>query len=493
MFRYLLLTISLSLMLDCSAWAAPARLILLHTNDTHDHLLPFDKKDLKSVGGIARRGTLIKQVLAQNPGQVLVLDAGDTFQGTPLFNFFHGKADFEAMDAAAYDATTVGNHDLDEGLVNLQQQYRGRRFKIINSNLVDPASLKPIFTSAMLFERAGLKIGVFGLLGEKSAWPAIAAKHQAGLKVLDREIVARQMINELQAKKADVIVLLSHSGYEEDKELAARVAGIHVIVGGHSHTKIPSPAAVKNGAWTTYVLQAYQWGEYLGRMDLDIESGKVISQDGYLIPVMGDTPEEPAVAKLVESYDVQIRAKMAAIIGQAPRGLSWEAKYEHDCELGNWATDAMRKRTGTEIAILNSGGLRAPLNAGPIKVGDIYAAFPFENRLVRLVMSGQLICDLLNHVTARQAGMLQVSGLSWRIVGEKAVDIMVGSEPINPERSYSVTTIDYLAQGNDRYTMFPQATNYEDLGLLLRDCLLEETKSVATVNQPPLGRIKIVR
>ncbi len=477
------------------AWAAPTTLILLHTNDTHDHLTPYDTRKLKSLGGIARRATIIKKEQAQNAGKVLVLDAGDTFQGTPIFNFFHGQADYETLDAAGYDATTVGNHDLDDGLANLLEQAKGRRFKLINTNLLDEATGKPIFMPVWMVERSGLKIGVFGVLGEGSAWHAVANKHRNGIKILDETVVARKTVEELKALGADVIVMLSHSGLDEDKKLAAAVQGIHVIVSGHSHTKVDTPLAIKNGAWTTLVAQAYQWGEYVGRMELVVDGGKIVSSNGYLVPVAGDTPEDPEVTRIVSSYYAKMPIDIRKVVGQAPEGLSRDGCRDRDCALGNWAADLLRSRAGGDVAILNSGGLRADIMPGPVTIGDLFMVFPFDNVVVKLDLTGAQLQRLFDQVAAGEVSMLQVSGITFRIEDGVAKDIKIGSAPLDLAKRYRVATIDYLAQGGDRYTVFAENSEkekgYEIIGTTLRDFMIEATKANATLSPPPEGRIAV--
>lgn len=479
------------------ALAAPSTLILLHTNDTHDHLSPYDTRKLKSLGGIARRATIIKKEQAQNAGKVLVLDAGDTFQGTPLFNFFHGEADYETLDAAGYDATTVGNHDLDDGLPNLLKQAKGRKFKLINTNVVDEATGKPIFLPVWVVERSGMKVGIFGVLGQGSAWHAVAKKHQQGMKVLDEIAVARNTVDELKGMGADFIVMLSHSGLDEDKKLAAEVQGIHVIISGHSHTKVDAPISVKNGSWTTLVAQAYQWGEYLGRIELVVDGGKIVSSNGYLVPVAGDTPEDPDVAKIVDKYVAKIPIDIRKVIGQAPEGLSRDGCRERDCALGNWAADLLLSRGGGDVAILNSGGLRADIMPGSVTVGDLFMVFPFENVVVKLDLTGDQIRRLLDKVAAGDVSMLQVSGISFGIENGVAKDIKVGSEPLDPARKYRVTTIDYLAQGGDRYTVFAEgdadSKRFENTGTLLRDFMIEAVKAHPTIVPPANRRIVIAK
>lgn len=479
------------------AWAVPTTLIILHSNDTHDHLVPYDTRKLKSLGGIARRATIIKKERSQNADKVLVLDAGDTFQGTPIFNFFHGEADYAAMDAAGYDATTVGNHDLDDGLANLLRQHKGRRFRLINTNLVDERTGKPIFQPVWIVERAGLKVGIFGVLGQGSAWHAVARKHQQGMKVLDEVAVARKTVEELRGMGAEFIVMLSHSGFEEDKKLASQVEGIHVIIGGHSHTKVDSPVAVRNGTWTTLVAQAYQWGEYLGRMELVVDGGKIVSSNGYLVPVAGDTPEDPEVARIVTSYYAKLPIDIRQVIGHAPEGISRDGCRERDCAMGNWAADLLRSRAGGDIAILNSGGLRADILPGAVTIGDLFMVFPFENVVVKLDLKGDQIRRLLDKAASGEISMLQVSGLSFRIENGRATDIKVGQALLDPEKTYRVTTIDYLAQGGDRYTVFtegdPEARRFENTGTLLRDVVIEAVKANPTLRVPAGGRIVVAR
>ncbi|HEY9856225.1 MAG TPA: bifunctional UDP-sugar hydrolase/5'-nucleotidase, partial [Stenomitos sp.] len=354
------------LMVGSPAWATPVDLTILHTNDTHDHLKPYDTREGKDLGGIARRATLIAK-LKKDAQRVLVLDAGDTFQGTPLFNFFSGEPDYLTMDQAGYDATTVGNHDLDNGLENYKKQAAGRHFKIISTNLLDPKTGKPLFLGTYVFERAGLKIGVFGVMGDE-ALLAVAEKNRAGFKFVSPYDVAQKTADSLR-KQSDLVVMLSHSGLAEDLELAGKVKGIDVIVGGHSHTKLEQPKEVVNGDWKTIVVQGFQWGEYLGKLDLKVENGKAVSYEGKLLPITKDIADDPTVAATVATYNDKIDKQMAVVIGQAPKGLSTEGKYVRDCELGDWSADMIRARAQADIGVMNSGGLRAALQPGSVTIG----------------------------------------------------------------------------------------------------------------------------
>lgn len=462
------------------AWAAPTHLVILHTNDTHNHLLPFNTKQQPSMGGVARRSTLIQQI--RNQEGALVFDAGDAFQGTPSYTYFKGEADYLVLKAMGYDATTLGNHELDDGLDNLQKQLTKSGMTLINSNLLKGD--KPIFVPSKIYNLHGIRVGVFGLMGE-DAIGTVANKNRIGITYLSTADVARKMIPELR-KQADMVVCLTHNGYMEDKQLAKDVAGIDVIIGGHSHTILKEAEAIKNGNHTTYIVQTGQWGENLGRIDLDVEGGKVLNLKERLLPVDATATPDAKIAQLVDKYEAQLKAKMNEVIGQTPVELSVQDKYQRQCPLGSWATDRMREVTSTDVAILNTGGIRAAIPQGPITIGTVYTAFPFDNQVITLDMKGDVLQQVLDHnihQLSEKGLMLQVSGMTWSVKDNKATALVAG-KPLDPNKVYSIATIDYIAQGNDSQGPFTKATNYRSSGRFLRDTLLEYLKAHPQVVVP---------
>lgn len=487
-----ILALATSLFLAASpVFAVPVNLTILHTNDTHDRLKPFDTAEQNDLAGIARRATLISELKQKSPN-TLVLDAGDTFQGTPLFNFFSGAADYEAFDQAGYDATTVGNHDLDLGLPNLVKQAQGRKFALISSNLLDPATRKPIFMPFKFFERRGLKVAVFGVIGDQ-AYNAVAAVRRAGTTIVSPPAMTQKLVDELRPQ-ADLVVMLSHCGLNEDLDLAKKVKGIDVIVGGHSHTLVPRPIEVMNDTWRTLVVQDYMWGEYLGKLDLTVDDRKVTAFNGELIQVKSSIKPDPRVAATVAHYDQQIAKAMAKVIGQSPTGLSTALKRERDCELGNWVTDVVKARTGVEIGAINQGAMRAPLLPGPITLERVYSIFPFDEGLVIGQVSGQLLKEILDHAarTPGRSGMMQYSGVTFGVVDGKVRDPRVNGEPLDLNRTYSIATIEYVADGNDRYELFLQVKDYRPVGINIRDAVIEEIETNSVVKNAPIGRIKLL-
>lgn len=471
------------------ALAAPVELTILHTNDTHDHLEPFDSRQSRDVGGVARRATLFQRIKAKHPN-VLVVDAGDVFQGTPLFTFFAGEPDYLTMAQAGYDAIAVGNHDLDNGLANLQKQAKHLNSPPLAATLVDPAG-KTIFPAWELFERGGVKIAVIGIMG-KNAYQAIADKSRKGISILDPAATLKVMIPQVR-KHADVVIVLSHTGHEEEVALAREVPGIDLIVGGHSHTKVDRPVRVKSPDRETLVTQAFQWGEYVGRVDLVVDGKKVVKMEGGLLPVTTDIPPDPRIAATVAKYATQIAVQMKQVVGRTDFEFLNARKAEGDAPIGNLIADALRTLTGTEIGIMNSGGIRAPLPKGEVTRGMVFSMLPFDNSLVTGKVTGRVLQNILNFAASRsgRSGSLQVSGLSFVVDGGKATEVLVGGKPIDFGRTYSLTTIDYLAGGNDGATVFLEAGSYQETGMLVREAFVEYLKKTPLVTNPPGGRIRV--
>ncbi|MCK6569589.1 metallophosphatase [Myxococcota bacterium] len=254
--------------------AATSRVTLLHTNDTHSRLEPFEKGKLAGLGGIARRATLIRSLRARNP-HTLVLDAGDTFQGTPYYNAFAGHAEFETMSAAGYDCVTLGNHDFDKGVDALVSAMTKARFAFVSANYdIDAPGLRARVVPHEVRTIGGRRIGLFGL-GVSFAGLVSGSLH-AGVRYQPPVATARATVDTLrQAHGVDAVVLLSHLGYfghgaePGDVELAEAVPGIDVIIGGHTHTFLDAPHVVRHRTGgQTAIVQVGSSGTHLGQVDL---------------------------------------------------------------------------------------------------------------------------------------------------------------------------------------------------------------------------------
>jgi 5'-nucleotidase len=267
---------------------ATKRLTILHTNDVHSHVEPFaaDHPRNPNMGGVARRATLINQIRAEQPN-VLLLDAGDSFQGTPYFNYYGGEIEWKLMSMMGYDATTLGNHEFDNGLEGLLNPMKQAKFDIINANYdfkntILDGKIKPY----KIYEKDNLKIGIFGLGVELQG---LVNKIQYGETVyLNPLEIAQDMTRLLKYdKKCDLIICLSHLGYNYKNEpdkisdliLAKKTKDIDLIIGGHTHTFLDKPTVVKNLVDQDVIVnQVGAYGINLGRIDFEfVEKSKKLT------------------------------------------------------------------------------------------------------------------------------------------------------------------------------------------------------------------------
>lgn len=269
------------------------KLVILHTNDMHSRIDPFpnDGRQYGGMGGMARRASLIKQIRAKE-SNVLLLDAGDIFQGTPYFNFFGGELEYKLMSQMGYDAATLGNHDFDNGLAGLEKQMPHATFPFINSNYdFSGTSLQDKIQPYKIFEKAELKIGVFGLGIELKGLIPNETAEKVGY--LDPVSKAKEMVKLLQEQECNLIICLSHLGYKydtdkiDDRKLAAQVGDIDLIIGGHTHTFLDKPdAIISPGGKETLINQVGWSGINLGRIDFEFSaSGQKKGYAAATLPV----------------------------------------------------------------------------------------------------------------------------------------------------------------------------------------------------------------
>ncbi|MFD2513769.1 metallophosphoesterase [Pontibacter locisalis] len=275
--------------------AQTINLTILHTNDQHSRIEPFpdDGRKYGGMGGMAKRATLIEQIRKEEPN-VLLLDSGDIWQGTPYFNFFGGELEFKLMSQMKYDAATLGNHDLDNGLRGLEKMLPFADFPFVTANYdFSNTILKNRFEPYKVFEKQGVRIGVFGLGIELDG---LVAKNNFEQTVyLDPVAVAKEMVQELRVnQKCNLVVCLSHLGYKyedekiDDVKLAQQVQGIDLILGAHTHTFLDQPTAILHDSGHETLINQVGWsGIFLGRIDFSFnrKSKKRTDVRTALVPV----------------------------------------------------------------------------------------------------------------------------------------------------------------------------------------------------------------
>ena len=296
-------TVATHLPLRAADATASGRITLLHTNDTHSRIEPFGPGNgaISGLGGMARRATLVKQ-LRQQLGPVLLLDAGDTFQGTPYFNRYKGRLDYQLMRMVGYDAGTLGNHDFDNGVGMLveamesmeQLKHKNPPFSFVNCNFdfKGTPELAKRVRPYLVREFPGLRVGLTGV-GVAFAG-LVAPKNHEGIGWRDPYESLRPIVKRLRdVEKVDLVVVLSHLGYNlngtapDDLQMPGQVAGIDAIIGGHSHTFLETPTKVAQAQGETQIFQVGFGGVNLGRLDFAVARGAVKAASGSSLPVLG--------------------------------------------------------------------------------------------------------------------------------------------------------------------------------------------------------------
>lgn len=506
---------------------------LMHTNDTHANL---DKTP--------KRATVIKELRAAYRAEgkpSLLLDAGDVFSGTLYFNKFLGQADLELMNYMKYDMMTFGNHEFDLGdtdnNIALKNFVTKAKFPFITAN-VDFSKNKSFnglqkktitagpergkIYQGIIKEYKGQKIGFFGLTTEETKDIA-----SPGTVAFANYIAsAKAAVKKLEDRGVNKIVALTHIGFDDneaidnDQLLARNVDGIDVIVGGHSHTKLEKPVVVDETvvpgkAEPTIIAQAYQYGDFLGNLDLTFDyKGKLTEYNGSLIDV-STAKEDVRAAEILKPYADQIAELKneevgANIVNALPNPRGEISVRNSETALGNLITDGMLKKAkeynkDTVIAMQNGGGIRAAIDAGPLTVGEVLTTLPFGNTLATAKMTGEEIKNLLEISVGvapkENGGFLHVSGMkfeydSTKAAGERVTKMEVNNngtfEVIVPAKTYVIATNAFTAKGGDGLTPFEtayKAGRVTDLGLSDWENLRDFTKSLGQVDYKIEGRI----
>lgn len=467
---------------------------ILHTNDLHSRIEPINSSDStcseeqlagdECFGGIARLAAMIAQLrdeIESGGGNVVVLDAGDQYQGSLFYTTYKGKEVVEFMNAIGYDAMAVGNHEFDDGPEGLAVLAEGADFPILSGNIDVSQSniLSSMVEKHVVLDVGGQKIGVVSALATDT--PETSSPGANVIFQDDAGSLAAS-VEELKAEGIDKIIALTHVGYGRDKELAVEVPGLDAVIGGHSHTLLgsmdgasgPYPTMVEGPEGTEVpVAQAYAYGKYLGHLRLTFdEQGDLTAVEGEPILLDASVPEDEAMAARVAEMAEPIAALREEVVATTNAPIDGDRGNcrVKECEMGNLVADAMLDRTvgqGVTIAIQNGGGLRASIDGGDVTMGEVYTVLPFQNTLATFELTGAGVIEALENGASQyeeQAGRFaQVAGLKYAVdpsaeVGQRVSEVMVQAdgewEPIDEEATYGVATNNYMRGGGDGYSVF---------------------------------------
>lgn len=459
-------------------------LTILHTNDLHSRI-----DDLGKVAAyiFAER---------EKAEHSLYLDAGDIFTGAPVNDINLGKPIIDILNAMELDAMAIGNHEFDYGQYDFAERVKDSNFPWLSANMRVTGDI-PIEQPEpyMLFEFDDFTVAVFSLLQSP---PATAPSGIVGLEFDGYVETALKYKDELE-EQADVIIALTHIGYQDDFKLAEEVDYFDAIIGGHSHTVL-APREV-NG---TTVTQAGSYASHVGKLNLSIdpETKEVVEVSGELTAVNSLEETDEEVQAIIDRWNGQMDEILAQVIGESDTGLSRDVRYEQDAPLGNFWTDAMVYATpGAEIAFTNNGGIRDSIAPGEITVGDIYRVEPFDNQVMLMEMTGQAIKDVIEYSYTRDGRNqidLQTSGLHYTILTNNVYEyvdavIEVNGEPLDLEKKYKVAVSDFLGNGGSGYNfvgevLYPEVTPMTTAMIMYAE---ELTKAGGKINYDSEGRIAI--
>ncbi len=522
---------------------------ILHTNDVHGRVFQYTSNNLSTpciitptlsncISGAPRLSTLIQQK-RQTENNVLLLDAGDQFQGTLFYKLFKSHVITTVMNALGYDAMAIGNHEFDDGQEELAALFDTAAFPVLSANINASASptLANKIKPSVVITVNGEPVGIVGLTTPDTQF-LVSPSSVQGVVFSNTTTALQNAVNDLVAQGIDRIIALTHVGYADDLALAQVITGVDVIVGGHSHTFLhPSHPTTVNGDTSAgpyptvvtapdghpvLVVQAFQWARYLGDLKVTFSpTGTVLGWSGGPIFVGNViTPDLTVQNILTPTFVTPIISLLNTFVGTTtvamPLNVSGVLTCRRtECLLGNLVTDAMLWKVNSlipdpndhfQIAIQNGGGLRAPIDAGPVSVGEVLELLPFGNTIATFELTGTHIISSLesglsNFGVSGDGRFPQVAGLRYKFdptrpPGSRLISVEVRLPdntfaPISPTVRYRVVSNNFMRTGGDGYTLFRDAAiNPYDFGPQLEEAVIEYLQAFSPITPTFENRVQ---
>ena len=431
----------------------PINLHILHINDFHGAIEPFHSpfvSEDSKVGGIANMKSVIDTERARDFDGTMLLNAGDIAEGSMVSYVSKGRVIGDAFNDFKFDAITPGNHDFSWGKDGFNYMVQDIETPIVGANIVNTATGKVMegLEPYTIIEKKGVKIGIIGV-DTPGAGENLEPELLKGIEFKEGKETVEKYIPEVRKKGADIIVINSHLGLKEDEKLAEEVKGIDVIVGGHSHSQLEEGKKVGN----TVIVQAGTMGEYLGKLDLDIdpETKKILKYNAKLIPIIAkDVRPDPFVKATIAPYLEEARKFGEEVMGKATEVIHFEHKTPG--KVNQILADAIVKEAGTEIGLCSARVVRGDIPEGTVTKKDLFNAIPFtEENIIVLDIKGKYIREYIearledkSRGIAIPAGSLKYSYDPSRPDGQKVTSVTAGGKELDPERSYSIAVNDSI-------------------------------------------------
>lgn len=491
------------------------RFTVLHTNDTHGHFWKNDKNEY----GFAAQKTVIdkvRQEVESQGGSVLLLNAGDFNTGVPESDMQNAKPDIEGMNMLGYEAAVLGNHEFDFPLQVLDLQEKWATFPFLSANVINKKTDKPLVKPYVMLDKNGLKVAVLGLTTEDTA--------KLGNPDVTENVIFKDPIETAKAtlaeinqkEKPDVRIALTHMGYYFNEQHGSNAPGdvslarrldknaLDLIIGGHTHDTVcidekgefklkytPGEECkpdYQNGTW---IVQAGEWGKFVGRADFEFKNGETKLVNYQLIPVnlkkkvkledgktdyqlyQPEITEDQAVFEHLKKYQDEGDRLLGIKVGEAKGKFEGDRKIIrfHQTNLGRLIAQSQMERVKADVGIMNSGGIRTSINEGEVTYKDLLTVQPFGNMISTVDLTGQELLDYLNVVALKEidtGAYPQFAGISMVVdrSAKQVSDVKIAGKPLDLAKKYKVSLPDYCASGGDGYPVLKKHPSYVNTGFI---------------------------
>ncbi|HGE6661531.1 TPA: bifunctional UDP-sugar hydrolase/5'-nucleotidase UshA [Serratia marcescens] len=536
------LAVSLTLLSGAaSAWEKDKTyaITILHTNDHHGHFWQNDHGEY----GLGAQKTLvdgIRREVAAQGGSVLLLSGGDINTGVPESDLQDAEPDFRGMNLVGYDAMAIGNHEFDNPLSVLRQQEKWATFPLLSANIYQKSTGQRLFKPYALFDKQGIKIAVIGLTTDDTAKIG-NPEYFTDMEFRVPAQEAKQVVEQLRKdEKPDVIIAATHMGHYDNGEHGSNAPGdvemarslpagyLDMIVGGHSQDPVcmagdnrkqadyvpgtPCSPDRQNGTW---IVQAHEWGKYVGRADFEFRNGELKLVHYQLIPVnlkkkvekadgtservyyTQQIAEDPTMMKLLTPFQDKGKAQLGVKIGSVNGKLEGDRSKVRfvQTNLARVMLAAQRERTDADFAVMSGGGVRDSIESGDITYKNVLKVQPFGNTLVHVDMKGREVEQYLAVVANMKpdsGAYAQFANVSLVADGKGVSEVKINGQPLQADKTYRMATLNFNALGGDGYPKLDGLPSYVNTGFIDAEVLkqyIEKHSPLDAAAYEPKGEI----
>ncbi|MRT12931.1 bifunctional UDP-sugar hydrolase/5'-nucleotidase [Enterobacteriaceae bacterium RIT711] len=512
---------------------------ILHTNDHHGHFWRNEHAEY----GLAAQKTLVDSIrkeVAEKGGSVLLLSGGDINTGVPESDLQDAEPDFRGMNLIGYDAMAIGNHEFDKPLTVLRQQEKWAKFPLLSANIYQKSTGERLFKPWAIFKPQGIKIAVIGLTTDDTAKIG-NPENFTDIEFRKPADEAKLVIQELQStEKPDVLIAATHMGHYDNGDHGSNAPGdvemarslpagaLTMIVGGHSQDPVcmasenkkqvdyvpgtPCAPDQQNGIW---IVQAHEWGKYVGRADFEFRNGEMKLVHYQLIPINlkkkitydnGEServlytpqiPENQQMLSLLTPFQNKGQAQLNVKVGSVNGHMEGDRSKVRfvQTNLARLLLAAQMDRTGADFAVMSGGGIRDSIETGDITYKDVLKVQPFGNTVVYTDMTGKEVTEYLSAVAQKKpdsGAYPQFANVSFVATAAGLQDLKIKGEPVDPAKTYRMATLNFNASGGDGYPAIDKKSGYVNTGFVDAEVLKQyiEKNSPLDVNAyEPKGEV----